>query len=207
MTEKEFAKKREFETQVKEPNGKDLLLLLDVLVRELAYRTDMKMIQIELKSIDLLQGLKLTDNIKELVPQPLQDEYYRQQQETEQEPLQVKQITVASTSTNLVSDNEEDNARGSVKSQNDQPKNGKTETIPNAGQIKSQKSKSKSSRNRANSLDSDSHNIQSSPDVNNNDNDENGYNNNNNNNLSDNKDANGNPIEMQKLNSNEPDDE
>lgn len=144
MTEKELAKKREFETQVKEPNGKDLLLLLDVLVRELSYRTDMKMIQIELKSIDLLQVLKLTDAIKELVPQPLRDQYYRlqQQQENEidsndyndKEPLQVKQITIASTSTNALSDNEDGNVENG----------GKTETIPNGG----------------NNLDSDSHNIQ-----------------------------------------------
>ena len=81
LTEQEYAKRSQFSTQVKEPNGKDLLLLLDALVRELAYRTEMKMIQIELRSIDLLQCLKLLDNIKDLVPQPLQEEYYRQQQE------------------------------------------------------------------------------------------------------------------------------
>ena len=198
MTEKELTKKREFETQVKEPSGKDLLLLLDVLVRELAYRTDMKMIEIELKSIDLLQCLKFMDDLKALVPQPLQEEYHRQQQQQQQngnsddsnghdddkEPLQIKQNTVASTSTNLVSENDQDINL----------ENGQSETMPKTSEMKPQKSKSKSSRNRGNSLDSDSHNMQSSPDVNN-------SNNSNNSNIEIDQ------IEMRKLNSHEPDDE
>ena len=156
-TQDEINLKRQYEANVKDPNGKELLLLLDALVRELAYRTDMKMLSIELKSIDLLRCLKLLDDVKNLVPQPLQEEYHKQQQQqssqnnndNESQPLQLKQGTVQSTSTAMMSDAEE------VKDQEIKP------TMPEATNITAQKSKSKSksSKNRA-SLDSDSQNVQ-----------------------------------------------
>jgi len=60
--------KRQYEASVKDPNGKELLLLLDAVVRELAYRTKHNMLQIELESVDLSLLDRLLGDVRDLMP-------------------------------------------------------------------------------------------------------------------------------------------
>ena len=80
--------KRQYEASVKDPNGKELLLLLDAVVRELSYRTKHNMLQIELESIDLTLLDQLLHDVKELVPM---EPAPNQQQE---EPVNKKMDTI-----------------------------------------------------------------------------------------------------------------
>eukprot|EP01084_Bolivina_argentea_P277258 473289_1 len=73
ITEEEAALKRQYEAHVKDPNGKELLLLLNALVKELDYRSEMKMISIELGSIDLKKCTTLLEHIKGLIPEENED--------------------------------------------------------------------------------------------------------------------------------------
>jgi len=68
MEQEEDRVKRQYEASVKDPNGKDLLLLLDAVVRELSYRTRHNMLQIELESVDLNLLDQLLRDVQELVP-------------------------------------------------------------------------------------------------------------------------------------------
>eukprot|EP01084_Bolivina_argentea_P312909 541784_1 len=68
INEEEAALKRQYEAHVKDPNGKELLLLLDAIVKEIQYRANMKMLSIELGSVDLKKCNALIHQIKGLIP-------------------------------------------------------------------------------------------------------------------------------------------
>lgn len=58
---------RQYEANVKDPNGKQLLLLLDALIRELHYRKSMKMLSIELNSFDIERCHQLLVSVEDLI--------------------------------------------------------------------------------------------------------------------------------------------
>ena len=66
--------KRQYEANVKDPNGKELLLLLDAVVRELSYRTQHNMLQIELESVDLHLLDRLLLDVRDLMPTAAADD-------------------------------------------------------------------------------------------------------------------------------------
>jgi len=147
MTEDEMNLKRQYEANVKDPNGKELLLLLDALVRELSYRVDMKMLSIELKSIDLLRCLKLLDDVKDLIPISMQEQYLKEQEIKKQQQMQQQD----EETTQMIVTKEENKGNMINMTNMDDIK-------PES--IQQQQSKSKT-RDKADSLASDSHNVQS----------------------------------------------
>jgi len=68
LEHKEGRMKRQYEANVKDPNGKELLLLLDAVVRELEYRTSHSMLSIELEQVDLHLLDRLLIDVRDLVP-------------------------------------------------------------------------------------------------------------------------------------------
>jgi len=81
LTEGELELKRQYEAHVKDPNGKELLLLLEALVREISYRSNHNMLSIELKDIDLVTLLKLSNDVQNLIPKEMREEYLKHVQE------------------------------------------------------------------------------------------------------------------------------
>jgi len=68
ISAKEMEKRRQFETFVSEPNGKELLYLLDALVQELTYRMEHKMLSVDMILMDSKNVLKLAHDVKSLIP-------------------------------------------------------------------------------------------------------------------------------------------
>merc|ERR1711933_196545 len=114
MSKEEAKLKKQYEASVKDPNGKELMFLLDVLVKEISYRNEHNMFSIELQTIDVAQCVALLEQLKALIPEEMGAKgmkLHNQQFSLEAPDIAKKQslASVASTSANMESSADPEN--------------------------------------------------------------------------------------------------